>query len=116
MEEMTHLQAKIQSLDPLGADAVFSQLPAYNAHREIIAATQSLIPNLETVSQFDIAEAHATMRDLGILMSAIKRHGYEPCRVTPEIEPVVLLLGEKLKTVPRDTILDYSLWNPAEPR
>jgi hypothetical protein len=43
MEEMTHLQAKIQSLDPLGADAVFSQLPAYNAHREIIVATQSLI-------------------------------------------------------------------------
>ncbi len=28
----------------------------------------------------------------------------------------MLLLGEKLRTVPRDTMLDYSLWNPDEPR
>ena len=119
MEESVNLQENIKSLDPLGADRVFSHLPTYNAEKnvqQILAATTSLIPPVEAVSHFDVAEAHAAMRDLGMLMSAIKRYGYEPCRVIPEIEPVVMLLGKKLKTVPRDTILDYSLWNPDEPR
>src|SRR5947209_8424651 len=98
MKEMVNVRENIQSLDPLGADVVFSYLPAYNATKNvqtIIAATKSLIPPMEAVFHFGVEEAHAAMRDLGILMSAIKRYGYEPCRAIPEIEPVVILLGEK---------------------
>ncbi|HZU66167.1 MAG TPA: monodechloroaminopyrrolnitrin synthase PrnB family protein [Ktedonobacteraceae bacterium] len=119
MEEMLQLQGKIQSLDPLGADAIFAQLPTWNTMRNVqglIDVTHSVLPSLETVAHFDQEEAHAAMRDLGMLMSAIKRHGCEPCQAIPALKPVMMLLGEKLKTVPRDTIVDYSLWNPDEPR
>ena len=119
MQNTLNLRAAIQSLDPLRADTVFSHLPHYNADQnvqQILIATKSLLPDLETVVHFDVPEAHAAMRDLGMLMSAIKRYSCEPCCTLPELEPVVLLLSEKLKTVPRDTILDYSLWNPDEPR
>ena len=119
MEKILQLQAKIQSLDPLGADAIFAHLPTYNTMRNVqglIDVTRSVLPTLETVAHFDQEEAHAAMRDLGMLMSAIKRHGCEPCRAIPALESVMMLLGEKLKTVPRDTVVDYSLWNPDEPR
>src|SRR5947209_1498919 len=95
MKEMVNVRENIQSLDPLGADAVFSRLAEYNADKNIqaiIAAIKSLIPPMEAVSHFSVEEAHAAMRDLGMLMSAIKRYGYEPCRAIPEIEPVVILL------------------------
>ena len=119
MQEMLQVQGKIQSLDPLGADAILAQLPTYNTMSNVqglLDATRSVLPTAETVAHFDQEEAHAAMRDLGMLLSAIKRHGCEPCRAIPALESVMLLLGEKLKTVPRDTVVDYSLWNPAEPR
>jgi hypothetical protein len=78
MEKILQLQGKIQSLDPLGADAIFAHLPTYNTMRNVqglIDVTRSVLPTLETVAHFDQEEAHAAMRDLGMLMSAIKRHG-----------------------------------------
>lgn len=119
MYETLRLQSAIQTLDPLGADRVFAHLPRYNAEhdvRSILTATRALLPSLQVVMQFDVPHAHAAMRDLGMLMSALKRFGWEPCHALPELEPVLMRLGEKLRTVPRDTILDYGLWNPDEPR
>src|SRR5258708_17789021 len=56
MEEIVNLRENIKSLDPLGADSVFSQLPKYNADKnvqQIIAATTSLLPHVEAVFHFD---------------------------------------------------------------
>lgn len=119
MYEVLRLQAAIQSLDPLRADSFFARLPEYTAEHDvhsILAATKALLPEMEAVIQFDVPHAHAAMRDLGMLISALKRYGCEPCYVVPELGPVLLLLGEKLRTVPRDTVLDYAFWNPDEPR
>jgi hypothetical protein len=47
MEEMLQLQGKIQSLDPLGADAIFAHLPTYNTMRNVqglIDVTRSVLP------------------------------------------------------------------------
>jgi len=119
MYEALRLQAAVQSLDPLRADSFFARLPEYIVEHDvqsILAATKGLLPEREAVMQFDVPHAHAAMRDLGMLISALKRYGCEPCHVVPELGPLLLLLGEKLRTVPRDTILDYAFWNPDEPR
>ena len=50
MEEILQLQGKIQSLDPLGADAIFAQLPTYNTMRNVqglLDGTRSVLPTLE---------------------------------------------------------------------
>src|SRR5215469_13554088 len=99
MYEALRLQAAIQSLDPLRADSVFARLPEYimdHDVRSLLAATKALLPERESVIQFDVLHAHAAMRDLGMIISALKRYGCEPCDVVPELGPVLLLLGEKL--------------------
>lgn len=105
----------IASLDPLKADDVLKTLPEMNASGDlgiIISATKTLIPDIEEIGHYSYHQALAAVRDLGMLAGSIKKHGVEPAQAVPDIEPVLLKLGQMTDMPPRDTVLHVCLWNP----
>lgn len=52
------------------------------------------------------------MRDIGILLGSLKRHGVQPVAAVPEVLPVLELLAQRTDMVPRDTVHHYTTWNP----
>ncbi|WP_052589357.1 monodechloroaminopyrrolnitrin synthase PrnB family protein [Luteipulveratus mongoliensis] len=108
----------VQEADPLIADSLLAELPAMNA----AADTRELAELLITLSGRARAlcahrlpppvQGLAVMRDLGIVLGSIKRHGTEPLDVVPELTPLLLALGRQTDLVPRDTVQHYTSWNP----
>jgi hypothetical protein len=56
------------------------------------------------------------MRDVGMVLGSIRRHGQQPCEVVPQIEPVLIAWGRTTGLVPRDTVVHYGAWNPVGDR
>jgi hypothetical protein len=61
-------------------------------------------------------DARAAMRDVGMVLGSIRRHGQQPCGVVPQIEPVLIAWGHTTQLVPRDTVVHYGAWNPTGDR
>lgn len=106
---------RVRALDPLHADHLLRRLPAMNAAGDLPALVDTLrrlvaaaTPDIEA----DPYAACAAMRDLGVLLGSIKRHGPEPVAEVPEAEPLLLRLAARGDVVPRDTVHHYSVWNP----
>ncbi|MDN3295962.1 DUF1864 family protein [Streptomyces ficellus] len=107
--------AEIREADPLGADALLAALPAMNRDADIPALTvalRALVPDLDRVSEWCVIEALAAMRDLGMLLGSLKRHGVQPVAAVPEVLPVLEELARRTDMVPRDTVHHYTTWNP----
>lgn len=105
----------VASSDPLGADARIARLADLNRDADVAGLSQMLravAPTKAHAEGMSIHEAIASLRDLGMLMASLKKHGCEPMEVVPEAEASMLTLGEKTKMVPRDTVYHYSVWNP----
>ncbi|MFT3859663.1 MAG: DUF1864 family protein [Aquabacterium sp.] len=56
------------------------------------------------------------MRDIGIVLGSLKRHGVEPVRAVPAVEQPLIELGAATDMVPRDTVHHYTSWNPTDHR
>ncbi|MET9654653.1 monodechloroaminopyrrolnitrin synthase PrnB family protein [Streptomyces sp. NPDC006460] len=111
--------ADICAADPLGADAVLAALPAMNADADVAALTvalRTLLPDHDRAAEWNVVAALAAMRDLGILLGSLKRHGVQPAEAVPDVVPILELLGRRTDMVPRDTVHHYTTWNPAGPR
>ncbi|MFJ8669344.1 monodechloroaminopyrrolnitrin synthase PrnB family protein [Streptomyces sp. NPDC093600] len=111
--------ADIRAADPLGADALLAALPAMNADADIpalVVALRTLVPDPDRAAEWSVEAALAAMRDLGILLGSLKRHGVQPVAAVPEVLPVLELLGRRTDMVPRDTVHHYTTWNPLGPR
>ncbi|MFJ3904715.1 monodechloroaminopyrrolnitrin synthase PrnB family protein [Streptomyces sp. NPDC090025] len=111
--------ADIRAADPLGADAVLAAVPAMNADADTAALTvalRALVPEPERAAGWSVVDALAAMRDLGLLLGSLKRHGVQPVAAVPEVLPVLELLGRRTDMVPRDTVHHYTAWNPSGPR
>ncbi|MFG3494762.1 monodechloroaminopyrrolnitrin synthase PrnB family protein [Streptomyces sp. NPDC047928] len=107
--------AEIRAADPLGADALLAAVPAMNRDADVPALTvalRALVPDLDRVAEWSVVEALAGMRDLGLLLGSLKRHGTEPVAAVPEVLPVLQELGRRTDMVPRDTVHHYTTWNP----
>ncbi|MFD8976093.1 MULTISPECIES: monodechloroaminopyrrolnitrin synthase PrnB family protein [Streptomyces] len=114
-----HRTEDIRAADPLGADALLAAVPAMNARADTAALTvalRALIPDQDRVALWSVGAALAAMRDLGILLGSLKRHGVQPLAAVPEALPVLELLGRRTDMVPRDTVHHYTTWNPPGPR
>ena len=112
-------QEKIQSLDPLNFDQALPVLHALNREgntHEIIQLLYRHLPVPDRLDGFVYEEAIACMRDLGIFIGILKRHGIEPVDVIPELEYVLLVLMVKTNLPPRDTLIHYTAWNPTDER
>lgn len=111
--------ADIRDADPLGADALLAAVPAMNARADVPALTvalRALLPDRELAAEWSVVDALAAMRDLGILLGSLKRHGTQPTAAVPEVLPILELLGRRTDMVPRDTVHHYTTWNPPGPR
>lgn len=107
--------AEIREADPLGADALLAALPMMNAAADVPALTvalRTLVPDPDRVAALGVVDALAAMRDLGMLLGSLKRHGTEPVAAVPEVLPVLEELGRRTDMVPRDTVHHYTTWNP----
>jgi len=105
----------IQSLDPLTFDDKIQILHVLNTSgetSEIIQLLYRLLPVPDALDKFTYEESIAAMRDLGIFIGILKKHGIEPVEVIPELEYVLLVLMVKTDLPPRDTLLHYTVWNP----
>ncbi|WP_149184075.1 monodechloroaminopyrrolnitrin synthase PrnB family protein [Streptomyces sp. TRM49041] len=107
--------SEIRAADPLGADALLAAVPGMNRDADVAALTvalRALAPDLDRVAEWSVVEALAGMRDLGLLLGSLKRHGAEPVAAVPEVLPVLEELGRRTGMVPRDTVHHYTTWNP----
>jgi monodechloroaminopyrrolnitrin synthase len=105
----------ILSLDPLGFDDKIQTLHVLNTSGEtgeIIQLLYRLLPVPDALDNFTYEESLAAMRDLGIFIGILKKHGIEPVEAIPELEYVLLVLMVKTDLPPRDTLLHYTVWNP----
>ncbi|WP_306328666.1 monodechloroaminopyrrolnitrin synthase PrnB family protein [Streptomyces venezuelae] len=114
-----HRTEDIRAADPLGADALLAAVPAMNADGDVAALTvalRAMVPDPDAAAQWSVGHALAAMRDLGILLGSLKRHGVQPAAAVPEVLPALELLGLRTDMVPRDTVHHYTTWNPVGPR
>ncbi|GAA1984916.1 monodechloroaminopyrrolnitrin synthase PrnB family protein [Kitasatospora viridis] len=107
--------AEVAAADPLRADRLLAELPALNARAdprplgELLAALAGAADRAPLESA---AERLAAMRDMGMTLGSLKRHGVEPLSAVPAAGPVLRRLGARAEMVPRDTVLHYGAWNP----
>ena len=78
----------------------------------LVSALRAIVPGEQRIAAFDDPECLAAMRDIGLFLGSIRRHGVEPARALPAVERPLLLLGRRMDMVPRDTVYHYGLWNP----
>ncbi|MFC9466866.1 monodechloroaminopyrrolnitrin synthase PrnB family protein [Streptomyces coelicoflavus] len=107
--------AVIRDLDPLAADTTCFNLRQFNEDADVPALTAALrgmVPTPDDVARYSVEACVAAMRDLGMVLGSIKRHGPEPVRLAPEVVPVLHELGRRTDMVPRDTVHHYTTWNP----
>ncbi len=107
--------AHIASLDPLDIDTEISVLPALNQKGDTKSMIQMLYKNIpypDTLINFDYYESVACMRDIGLFLGSLKRHGIEPVEAVPELDYILDELGTKTNLPPRDTLMHYTIWNP----
>jgi monodechloroaminopyrrolnitrin synthase len=112
-------QEKIQSLDPLNFDHALPVLHGLNKAgdtQEIIQLLYRHLPVPDKLDGFNFEESIAAMRDLGIFIGILKKHGIEPVDALPELEYVLLVLMVKTGLPPRDTLIHYTAWNPSNER
>jgi monodechloroaminopyrrolnitrin synthase len=105
----------ICAIDPLGFDDQIQLLHVLNRSgdtNEIIQLLYRLLPVPDALDRYSYDESIAAMRDLGIFIGILKKHGIEPVEVVPELEYVLLVLMVKTDLPPRDTLLHYTVWNP----
>ncbi len=118
-EEDHKFDEKVKSLDPIKFDQHLLAVRTMNEKRDITSLlnlTYSVLPFPETIDKFSKEEAIACMRDLGILLGSIKRHGKEPVEEIPELEYVLNELSIKTDLPARDTLSHYTIWNPSDER
>ncbi|MFE0644141.1 monodechloroaminopyrrolnitrin synthase PrnB family protein [Streptomyces sp. NPDC058877] len=109
----------VRAADPLGADALLAAVPTLNARADAAALTvalRALVPDPAEAVRWSVGGALAAVRDLGILLGSLKRHGVQPLIAVPEALPVLEILGRRTDMVPRDTVHHYTTWNPTGPR
>ena len=109
----------IASLDPLSADEIMGRLPALNHSGDVPAIVELLTELLARVgdtARFGRLDAVAVMRELGFFLGSLRRHGLQPVREIPGLEPILERLAHMTDMPPRDTLLHCTVWNPPEPR
>lgn len=109
------ISSSISSLDPLRLDSFFRVFPSINLDRKVnllLEELNSIVEKCADVDQFTVNESHAAMRDIGMIMSGVRRTGIQPCQNVSGLESVLVSFSKKTNMVPRDTSYHYGPWNP----
>lgn len=106
---------RFAAFDSLPQSWLLQRVPALNRRKDVgglLALTRRLVGDGQPPESWGFGEAVAAMRDVGILLGSIRRHGEEPLARMPQLEPWLLRIGEMTDLPPRDTLLHYTIWNP----
>ncbi|MFI6762820.1 monodechloroaminopyrrolnitrin synthase PrnB family protein [Micromonospora sp. NPDC050417] len=90
-----------------------------NEMADVAALTRAFgdaLPTLENIAALSPAECLAAMRDLGMYLGSLQRHGISAFDVLPHATRPFELLGHRTRMIPRDTVFHYSCWNPVGER
>lgn len=115
VDHWLRLSETISLLDPIAFDQKIDMLHQLNRasdKKAIVQLLYDMLPLPDQLDRFSYEEAMATMRDLGIFIGILKKHGIEPVEVVPELEYVLLVLMVKTDLPPRDTLIHYTICNP----
>jgi monodechloroaminopyrrolnitrin synthase len=109
---------RVAALDPLDADLIMSKVPQWNTDGDIHQITSALrhICRISFLDSRNYHELLAIIRDIGILVGSLRKHGFEPIKEIPELEPILLRAGVLTDLIARDTVMHYTIWNPPGPR
>lgn len=110
---------KVRRLDPLGLDEELRKLPELNESAdtgELTRVLRGALPSAERVDSFDPHQCLAAMRDLGMYLGSLKRHGVTAFEVVPGATGIFRRLGRRTHMIPRDTVYHYTCWNPVGER
>lgn len=113
--QMLKVDEEVKKLDPLEIDDYLSLIPQYNEGGKVddlISLLREKLPSPVQLESFNFYMALASMRDIGLFLGSIKRHGIEPIEAIPQLEYVLDELSAKTDLPPRDTLLHYTVWNP----
>ncbi|MFJ5221006.1 monodechloroaminopyrrolnitrin synthase PrnB family protein [Streptomyces sp. NPDC088354] len=105
--------------DPLGVDSLLPKIWEMNSAADVnslINLLRGLVPTADSIAGSSLPHCVAVMRDLGLFVGSIKRHGVEPVDAVPELEAPLLMVGERTGMIPRDTVHHYIGWNPTGAR
>ncbi|MFI6041482.1 monodechloroaminopyrrolnitrin synthase PrnB family protein [Nocardia sp. NPDC051321] len=80
--------------------------------RELAKSFRQLVWRAREVELLEVPDRLAAMRDAGMFLSSLQRHGVEPLEAVPEATDTLLAWGLSVDMVPRDTVLHYGVWNP----
>ncbi len=100
----------IRGLGPLGADSVYPQVPEMNRTADTQALTavlDQILPGPDQLAAMSFHECLAAMRDIGLFLGSLKRHGTQPIDAVSRLEPILLELGRRTDMIPRDTVHHY---------
>ncbi len=110
---------EVSELDPLDADQPMQQLPHINANADVPSLLRllgQLLPSHASIFQMSPTASIAAMRDIGMLLSSLKRHKQEPTKALPALNNLLPLLASKAALMPRNTVFHYGPWNPSNQR
>lgn len=105
----------VRRLDPLKLDDDLRRLPKMNESADVDALARVLgeaLPTEESIAGFTLPECLAAMRDLGMYLGSLKRHGVVAFDVIEGATGPFELLGRRTRMIPRDTVYHYACWNP----
>ncbi|GGL91758.1 monodechloroaminopyrrolnitrin synthase PrnB family protein [Nakamurella endophytica] len=109
--------AAVRDADPLGLDAVLRRLPLLNDAGDTGSLTAVLAAAVERGGSVTGPEpAAAALRDTGMVMASLRRHGVDPVAAVPGLAALLTRWAAASGTIPRDTVVHYGWWNPTGPR
>lgn len=110
---------EISLLDPFEIDQELACLPEINTNKDIekLLRILSLITDkFELIKQANFNTSQAMLRDIGFIISSLRRFNIQICEADKIIESALILLGEKTNSIPRETSYHYGICNPTDSR
>ncbi|WP_328791379.1 MULTISPECIES: monodechloroaminopyrrolnitrin synthase PrnB family protein [unclassified Streptomyces] len=111
--------AQVALLDPLSLDVDLRRLPKINEAADVDALARVLceaLPTEQRIAGFTLPECLAAMRDLGMYLGSLTRHGVVAFDAVADAAGPFELLGRRAHMIPRDTVYHYTCWNPTGER
>lgn len=109
----------ISSLDPLLMDDEFSNFPEINEKNDVRLLEDMLkraLVNSKRLNLSDFNIAHALLRDIGFIISSLRKYNIQPALKNEELNTLLLYLSTVTKTIPRETSYHYGICNPISSR
>lgn len=119
LSQIVKKHKEISTLDPFGIDHELALLPEINSNKDInkLKTILSIIADKSNlIEQANFTTSHAMLRDVGFVVSSLRRFDIQICEEDKIIERALLLLGAKTNSIPRETSYHYGICNPSDNR